>query len=336
MRHLARLCWNTNGWTRPAGVAPAAEGQGGNETFVTAHGYGHEEWLFHPEHRIDGRQFGFLQPSLHAAEERLGPNEPLHVVLYTIGPDRERRYLGRIDNVELLDAATALQARNTFDERGWTDRMAEDLEALGLATGALRVAHAKSRELVNVAFAPSDVHLLPEALGAAPDDITRQPGMNRYQFYPLDELPAPIVGTRADPHLPVAPYQYVTAPVVEADPRHNRLQLHLAALLRARHGHDAVALEVDGIDIVLFVEGTTTFIEVKSESDPRAAVRAALGQLLEYAMFARPGMPLPRLVIAAPGEVTTALNAYLELLRTRHAIDVHYVRIDETLNASPL
>ena len=46
--YLARVCWNTNGWSRPSGVAANAEGEakGSTPTFVSEHGYGHEEWLY--------------------------------------------------------------------------------------------------------------------------------------------------------------------------------------------------------------------------------------------------------------------------------------------------
>jgi hypothetical protein len=59
-------------------------------------------------------------------------------------------------------------------------------------------------------------------------------------------------------------------------------------MLRGRYGHDAVCLEVDGVDIVLTRTSGVLFIEVKSEPDARLAIREALGQLLESALFPAP------------------------------------------------
>src|SRR5205085_1871238 len=107
------------------------------------------------------------------------------------------------------------------------------------------------------------------------------------------------------PAQPTAPYSYRTAPIIHADRRHNRLQLKLAEMLREKYGQAAVCLEVNGVDIRIVVRhtGHLLFVEVKSEADARLAIRQALGQLLEYALFLCPdSASVPELVVAAPGE----------------------------------
>ena len=72
--YLARLCWNQDGWSRPSGVAQNAEGEakGSKPTFASINGYGHEEWLFRPEHTLDSWRYGFLQASLKAPRSLYG------------------------------------------------------------------------------------------------------------------------------------------------------------------------------------------------------------------------------------------------------------------------
>lgn len=334
--YLTRLCWNTNGWTMPAGVAPLAEGpaRGSGPTFVSEYGYGHEEWLFQSNHVLAGWRYGFVQPALKVTEDRYG--QVIDAVLYTIAPGGERFYLGRIAGLEILGTDAAAQARDAFTTAGWSGQMADDLDALELSKKNLQVSRDKSRDFLNVRFRPDAVHMLLEPIRATVDDITYQRGKNRYQFYPLDILPPALQNSAADPNKPTSGYRYQTAPVVDADRRHNRIQLHLTSLLRARYGEAAVRMEVDGVDIVLSIDGVTTFVEVKSEGDPRLAIRAALGQLLEYALFARKVATAPTLVIAAPGELDPAGMEYISQLRTRFSLPIRYIRVDETTAVSPL
>jgi hypothetical protein len=178
--------------------------------------------------------------------------------------------------------------------------------------------------------------MLPEPILAGSEDVTRQKGKNRYQFYPLDTFPSCLQGSLADPTQPTAPYRYQTAPVVHADRRHNRLQLRLVELLRNKYGADAVRMEVDGVDVLLDVGGKMTLIEVKSDVDARLAVRAALGQLLEYALLAKAPSPFPSLVVAAPQAPDAAVAAYLAELKARFSLPLAYVQIDESTTVCPL
>ena len=72
---LARLTNNQNGWRRPSG-RPHKSGNAGGNAFEAIYGFGFEEWLFCPEHNVDGWQYGYVQS--------IGPNHrnyPLY--LYT-------------------------------------------------------------------------------------------------------------------------------------------------------------------------------------------------------------------------------------------------------------
>jgi hypothetical protein len=211
--HRARLCWNENGWTRPSGVAHLAEGpnRGSEHTFASEHHYGHEEWLFRPEHTINGWRYGFLQPSLSKQARNLY-GEEITVAMYTIDPHKDRWYLGVINGLVVLNEAEAIIAHAEFAHRGWLESMWDELSDYNLLP-ANRQTSAGTREesSVNVKYKVNQVHMLPEAIEAPPGDPTRQQGNNRYIFYPLDALPDLVATVPADPSQPLGAYtRYVT------------------------------------------------------------------------------------------------------------------------------
>jgi hypothetical protein len=89
-----------------------------------------------------------------------------------------------------------------------------------------------------------------------------------------------------------------------------------------RYGKRNVSLESDNVDITIKDGKTTILIEIKTDPNPRAAIREAIGQLLEYAYY-RPGTGAPDLVIA-PGKLDKAAAAYIERLRTEFKIPISY------------
>jgi hypothetical protein len=71
---------------------------------------------------------------------------------------------------------------------------------------------------------------------------------------------------------------------------------------------------------------TVTLIEVKSDARPRYAIREALGQLLEYAFACeKNGESTAEMIVAGPGEVGPRDMEYIEHLRVRRGLPVHYV-----------
>lgn len=49
-KYVARLCWNSESWVRPAGESALAE----IRTSATTIGYGHEEWPLNLQWVLDG------------------------------------------------------------------------------------------------------------------------------------------------------------------------------------------------------------------------------------------------------------------------------------------
>jgi hypothetical protein len=110
---------------------------------------------------------------------------------------------------------------------------------------------------------------------------------------------------------------------------HNRLQNVLFEKLRHEFGVDAVEMEKDFADLkVRRTDGAVDLYEVKSDGSPRCAIRAALGQLLEYSYVAKArGESVRSIVVAAPSPLDDQDQAYLAYLRQIVEIDLRYLQV---------
>src|SRR5947207_208950 len=110
--YLARICWNSRGWTEPTGEASKSE----SGTYAARTGIGHEEWLFDPGAILEGWQYGFLQPVSKSRDRLAG--ETIDVRLFTISPESRWFYVGRLRSCEVLTQEGAEVARRAFKESG--------------------------------------------------------------------------------------------------------------------------------------------------------------------------------------------------------------------------
>jgi hypothetical protein len=85
-----------------------------------------------------------------------------------------------------------------------------------------------------------------------------------------------------------------------------------------------VTLESNNVDITITDEKKTILIEIKTDSNPRAAIRAAIGQLLEYAYYRSPTEIGVELVVIAPGKLDKSADEYIRRLRTEFNIPILY------------
>lgn len=114
--------------------------------------------------------------------------------------------------------------------------------------------------------------------------------------------------------------------------RHNLLQAALTRRLIAQFGDDNVADEHPSgfdtqIDVVLR-RGADEFwyYEIKTASSPRACLREAIGQIMEYAYW--PGAQEPtRLIICGEGPLDDEGTAYLHRLNERFRLPLAYEQI---------
>ncbi|PZP83551.1 MAG: hypothetical protein DI582_10775 [Azospirillum brasilense] len=113
--------------------------------------------------------------------------------------------------------------------------------------------------------------------------------------------------------------------------RHNVLQEALYQQLAQLYGKDNVGAENpcgtgNRIDMVVRHPDTYWFYEIKTAQSPRACIREAIGQLLEYSLW--PGsQSAARLVVAGECALDTDGSAYLETLREQFSLPIHYEQI---------
>jgi hypothetical protein len=94
-------------------------------------------------------------------------------------------------------------------------------------------------------------------------------------------------------------------PALDLDLRHNLLQEALYRRLALQYGQDRVHTEQPSgvgtkIDIVVKAENGYWFYEIKTALTPRACLREAIGQLLEYALWPGSQEPTRFIVVGEP------------------------------------
>jgi hypothetical protein len=317
-RYTARICWSTNGWRFPTGESPHLE-RGG---YVVDAGFGHEEWLFNFAWLVDGFHYGFLQPVSSSFKKVAG--KTIDVLLYTIGPGGIRCYAGEISNCEALQPDQATEAMKAYKKRGWLKSMAHQVDQVeGKAEYILNASNAM--DLFNVRFRPEHVDIYDPLVAVGQMDAVRQ-----RQRYTLAAADAEIKeqwlsrkGTTAPPLIRTITRK--GTPGTTFDPFHKILQADLFPLLKGRYGKENVILERNNVDITIIDGEKTILIEIKTNSTPRAAIREAIGQLLEYA-YCRPqaGARALELVVIAPGKLDEPADEYIQRLRTKFSIPISY------------
>ena len=104
------------------------------------------------------------------------------------------------------------------------------------------------------------------------------------------------------------------------------MQAKLLAQLQAEHGADRVHIEVDSVDVLVETSDEIRLYEIKSDLNPRAVIRQALGQILEYAYHPPRTHRLPvRLVIVGRCDLGAEELAYLAHLKTKFGLPLDYL-----------
>lgn len=113
--------------------------------------------------------------------------------------------------------------------------------------------------------------------------------------------------------------------------RHNVLQEALYHQLVHVHGTENVGTENPSgagnrVDVMVRHPDGFWFYEIKTAQSPRACIREAIGQLLEYSLW--PGsQKAARLIVAGESELDQDGAAYLEILREQFGLPIHYEQI---------
>ncbi len=110
---------------------------------------------------------------------------------------------------------------------------------------------------------------------------------------------------------------------------HNEIQNQMYEDLVARYGKACVGTEVptgDGtaIDIVVKTDRFCWFYEIKTGSSVRVCIRQAIPQLLEYAYWQGDDSRADKLIIVSLKKLTPQAAAYLDFLRQKFKLNIHY------------
>jgi hypothetical protein len=316
-KYYARICWNLNGWVFPSRSAQKLE----TDSWVSKSGFGHEEWLFNFAWMIRGYHHAFLQPVNKSFERVTG--KTIHILLYTVSPDRKKLYVGEIQNCEVLSRSQAAEVLRHYRKSGWLKSMKEQISDIGADSTGLE-SHAEL--LFNVRFRREDVQFYdPMPIAKSNDFIMR---LKRYTLAEANEQHVKTQWTRRVGTMVAPKVRLVTRaaqPATVVDPIHASLQARLFELLKSRFGANCVSLEENFVDVTIKRGKRKVLVEIKSDPDARVAIRKALGQIMEYAYFD----PELRnedagLVVVAPGLLTQPVIYYLDRLRKKFGFSVKY------------
>jgi hypothetical protein len=113
--------------------------------------------------------------------------------------------------------------------------------------------------------------------------------------------------------------------------RHNELQEALHRRLVAQCAKDNVGAENSSgvgtrLDIVVRRENEYWFYEIKTAGSPRACLREAIGQLLEYAFWPG-GQGATRLIVVGESAIDRDSLEYLNRLKGRFSLPIDYEQI---------
>ncbi len=113
--------------------------------------------------------------------------------------------------------------------------------------------------------------------------------------------------------------------------RHNEMQYALCVDLAKKFGKQNIAEEVPNgaggfIDVVRCAGSKFIFYEIKTSSSPRACIREAIGQLLEYSYWPKT-KEASTLIVVGPNAIDQEGKEYLHILREKLNIPVQYKHV---------
>jgi hypothetical protein len=254
--------------------------------------------------------------------------EAFDLTLFTIEPDGRRRYVARIKEVECLGEYRAEEAVKIFKKAGWFDQMVQEIrevdgeaDALGNSPEAKHILNVRFR-LENVTFCKPDDY-------ADENDPIR--GLTRYQLYNLDEIeretsPDALRGRKGTQSAPSGKTvsRRATA-ATEYTPEHALMQKQLMRELKEEFPGAEICAEQNYVDVSVKLKSELLLFEIKSDLEPRAVIRQALGQILEYAYHPQRCQKLPvRLVIVGRRQLSSDEKSYITLLCDKFRLPLEY------------
>lgn len=324
MEKITRIAYNTTNWQRPTGDAGRYESR---KTFNHKFGFGYEDWLCRNEWLIGGWRYAFIQGASRSRLKLVRDSQPVNLTLFTREPDKRRRYVASIRNVECLGEQQAKDAFEAYKQLGWYQTMRAEILAVKGDVNEFDATQVPWN-FVNVRFRLSDVtYFPPDSFANASDPVFR---FNRYQLHDLAPEEPSLRSSDRQRHggttAPrTTPYFRSAVAAVQCNLEHARMQAILMKELRREYPSSRIVREQDFVDIRVTTESNVILFEIKTALQPQLVIREALGQILEYAYHPSRQYQLPvSLVIVGRRALTDADEAYLKRLRTAFQLPLSY------------
>lgn len=323
MKKITRIAYNSAGWHHPTGDAAKYEMRG---SYNQENGFGNEDWLFRDDWEIDGWRYAFIQGVNHSYAKLVRERMPFDVTLFALEPDKRRRYVAHIENVECLDDAQASAALAAFKKNGWFATMQREIHTVHGKAEALGN-DPRAEHVLNVRFRLEGVYRFPNGAFASSDDPIQK--LHRYVLTDVDRLRKKFIHVNgragSDDFPSLAGHTRSASGPVQVSPEHARMQSILMKQLQVEFPTATVVREENYIDVLVKTDDEVRLYEIKSDLAPRTVLRLAIGQLLEYAYFRFKGDGRKVTLIAVGrNQLSEDDDTYLTHLRDSVGLSLEY------------
>jgi len=331
---IARICWNNNYWVSPSGRIGKS---GDKESYEYITGFGHEEWNFDTDKVVNGYVYGFLQQCNNKTD--IHKDAIYNISFYSIEKinsyKSKKWWLGKINSVEVISGDESERIYNIYKKNGWLSEMEADLRKLNLALKAFR--ETSKETFFNIRFKIFDMHLLDEPMEIEKSD----PAIPSFYYNLLNKTQDPNLSKSTSNkfifkpgHNPGKNKTVTKSKGGKKDKSlfHNEMQTKIFSILEANHKKGNVGTEnglgyQTKVDIVVKEKGNFIFYEIKTSQTAKAAIREAIGQILEYAFWPNK-KNAEKLVIIAPPTPTSDAKVYIKRLREEFSLPIFYQQYD--------
>jgi len=327
---IARICWNSEHWVIPTG----REGKSANEdSYEYITGFGHEEWNFDTEKVIDGYVYGFLQQFNTKSDLHVG--KTYNIYLYSIEKIRSNKnkkwWLGQIKEVEVISKKESKNIHNIYKDNGWLTQMVSDLNSLNIDTKAFT--ETSPDIFMNIRFKIHSIYLLDSPVEIEPNDEA----IPSYYYNLLNYKKSPSLPDAAESSFVFksghneGKNNAIVQKLKKIEGKnllHNEYQTEIFKILEKQFGVGNVGSEnqigyQSKVDLVVRDSEEYIFYELKIAPTAKAAIREALGQILEYSYWPKKKYA-QKLVILSPQPGTKQVDIYLKHLRDKFKIPIYY------------
>ena len=332
---IARICWNNNYWISPSGRTGKSNY---SKSYERITGFGHEEWNFDTSQVIDGYVYGFLQ-QFNSKKKKSHRGRVFNIGFYSIerinSSKTKKWWIGKVDSVEVITREESTRKYHAYVQNGWLSEREADLRRLGLELDEFR--KTKEDEFFNIRYKIHDMHLLDEPVKIGKCD----PVIRSFYYNLLSKKKDPRALKQTSGkfifkpgHNPGKNMTTIKSKGGRRDKSlfHNKIQTDVFNILEGIYKKGNVGTENDlgyqtKVDIVVKMKTGFTFYEIKTSQTAKAAIREAIGQIIEYAYWPDK-THAERLVIIAPPSPSEDAKIYLARLRDKFMLPIYYQQYD--------